>query len=79
MVTAIRADPRPGLDRDILIQTDVMKAPVVWLASEASSDINGRRFIGQFWDESVPIEERLEKASAPAAWPEKARQAIPPR
>ena len=72
-------DPRPGLDRDILIQTDVMKSPVVWLASEASSEINGRRFIGQFWDESAPIEERLEKASAPAAWPEKARQVIPPR
>ena len=72
-------DPRPGLDRDILIQTDVMKAPVVWLASEASSETNGRRFIGQFWDESLPIEERLERAGAPAAWPEKARQVIPPR
>jgi len=25
------------------------------------------------------MEERLEKAGAPAAWPEKARQVIPPR
>ncbi len=68
--------PDPELDRAALIQPDVMQAPVVWLASEESSEINGRRFIGYYWDDSLPIEERLEKAGAPAAWPQLGRQAI---
>ena len=32
--------------REGMIQPDVMRAPVVWLASEASDGINGQRFIG---------------------------------
>ena len=63
-------------DRSAMIQPEVMQAPVVWLASEDSNEINGRRFIAYFWDESLPLEERLEKAGAPAAWPQLGRQAI---
>jgi NAD(P)-dependent dehydrogenase (short-subunit alcohol dehydrogenase family) len=65
-------------DRDKLIKPEVMQAPVVWLASEASSACNGRRIIAYFWDESLPLAQRLEKASAPAAWPQLGRQAIFP-
>ena len=68
--------PEPGLDRSALIQPDVMQAPVVWLASDESAGVNGRRFIGYYWDESLSIEERLEKAGAPIAWPQLGRQAI---
>jgi NAD(P)-dependent dehydrogenase (short-subunit alcohol dehydrogenase family) len=64
--------------RDKLIQPEVMQAPVVWLASEASNGFNGQRIIAYFWDERVPLEERLHKASAPAAWPQLGRQAIVP-
>jgi hypothetical protein len=46
-----------------------VQAPVVWLASEASNGFTGKRIISYFWDESLPLEARLEKASAPAAWP----------
>jgi len=67
-----------GDARDKLIQPEVMQAPVVWLASEASNGLNGQRIIAYFWDERVPIEERLQKASAPAAWPQLGRQAIFP-
>ena len=63
-------------ERSDMIQPDVMQKPVVWLASEASEDINGRRFIGYHWDEDLPLDERLEKASAPAAWPQLGAQAI---
>ena len=70
--------PDADLDREALIKPEVMQAPVVWLASEESSEINGRRFIGIRWDESLPIEERLEKASAPVAWPQLGRQAVSP-
>ena len=63
-------------DRSDMIQPDVMQKPVVWLASEASDGINGQRFIGYHWDEDLPLEERLEKAAAPAAWPQLGAQAI---
>lgn len=75
--TYTNLSPRdPELDRSALLQPEVMRAPAVWLASEASAEINGRRFIGYYWDESLPIEERLEKAGAPAAWPQLGRQAV---
>ena len=70
--------PDTEYDRNAIIQPDVMQSPVVWLASEASNEINGRRFIAYNWDESLPLEERLEKASAPAAWPQLGRQSIRP-
>jgi hypothetical protein len=40
------------------------------LCSDAANDWNGRRIIAEFWDDSLPIGERLEKAGAPAAWPQ---------
>ena len=67
-----------GPSRDNMIQPVVMQAPVVWLASEASNGINGRRFIALDWDESLPLEERIEKASAPAAWPQLGQQSRRP-
>jgi 3-oxoacyl-[acyl-carrier protein] reductase len=67
-----------GSVRDQLIQPEVMQAPLVWLASEAANEFNGQRIIAYFWDERMPIEERLQKASAPAAWPQLGRQAIFP-
>ena len=52
------------------VRPEIMQAPVVWLASEASHQINGRRFVAYYWDENLPLEERLEKSGAPAAWPQ---------
>jgi len=71
--------PDAGYDRDALIQPEVMQTPAVWLASEASHACNGRRVIAYHWDERLPLDERLAKASAPAAWPQLGRQAISPR
>ena len=62
--------------RDQLIQPEVMQKPVVWLASDDSGEFNGRRIIAYNWDDSLPLEDRLEKCSAPAAWPQLGRQAI---
>ncbi len=67
-----------GFNRGALLQPEVMQAPVVWLASEASNEVNGRRFIGHYWDESLPLEERLERAGAPAAWPQLGKQSVYP-
>jgi len=55
-------------DRMALIRPDVMRAPVVWLASDEASEVTCRRFIARLWDEDLPPKERLEKAGAPAAW-----------
>ena len=65
-------------DRAALIQPDVMQAPVVWLASEASTSMHGQRVIAYYWDESLGLEERLAKAAAPLAWQQLGRQAIYP-
>ena len=62
--------------RDQMIEPEVMQKPVVWLASNDSGEFNGRRIIGYYWDDSLPLAERLEKCSAPAAWPQLGRQAI---
>ena len=62
-------------DPSLMLDPEVMQDPVVWLASDASDGFNGRRIIAQFWDEELPLAERLEKASAPAAWPQLGRQA----
>ncbi len=66
------------VDRAALIQPEVMEAPAVWLASDASRTVNGRRIIAYHWDENLTLEERLAKASAPAAWPQLGKQAITP-
>ncbi len=70
--------PPEGTSSRTLIQPEVMQAPVVWLASDAASDWTGRRIIAYHWDESLPLEERLEKCGAPAAWPQLGRQAVHP-
>ena len=62
--------------RDQLIHPEVMQNPVVWLASDDSGDFNGRRIIAYNWDDSLSLAERLERCSAPAAWPQLGRQAI---
>lgn len=63
-------------DRSTMLQAEVMQAPVRWLASTASDGFTGRRIIAQLWDENLPVQERLAKASAPAAWQSLGRQAI---
>lgn len=65
----------PETDRSSFINPEVMAAPVVWLASDASSNINGTRIRGVDWDERLPIGDRLAKASGPTAWPQLGRPA----
>jgi 3-oxoacyl-[acyl-carrier protein] reductase len=68
--------PNSTRDRNNLLQPDVMQAPAVWLASDASEGFTGRRIIAQRWDESLPLQQRLANASAPAAWQALGRQGI---
>lgn len=68
-----------GIDRAALIQPEVMVPPLLWLASEASNGVTGRRFIAALWDSDLPPAQAAEKAGAPAAWPSLGRQAIYPK
>jgi NAD(P)-dependent dehydrogenase (short-subunit alcohol dehydrogenase family) len=67
-----------AFDREKLIQPSIMMAPVVWLSSDESADVTGQRFIAYHWDDSLPVKERLEKAGAPAAWPQLGGKAVRP-
>jgi NAD(P)-dependent dehydrogenase (short-subunit alcohol dehydrogenase family) len=73
-----RMIPEDGVfvDRSLLVQPEVMSAPVAWLASEASNGINNMRFRGALWDPEVPVEQAIEAAGAPVAWTQLGAQAI---
>jgi len=70
--------PPEGASADALIQPEAMQSPAVWIASDDAGHWNGRRIIAYYWDDSLPLEERLEKCSAPAAWPQLGLQAVHP-
>ena len=70
--------PPEGATTDALIQPEAMQSPAVWIASDDASHWNGRRIIAYYWDDSLPLDERLEKCSAPAAWPQLGLQAVHP-
>ena len=63
-------------DRSLLVPRDVMAAPVVWLASDASNGINNMRFRAALFDPDLPSDQAAEAAGAPAAWPQLGNQAI---
>jgi 3-oxoacyl-[acyl-carrier protein] reductase len=50
------------------VQPEVMNAPILWLASDASNGVEGRRFIGTKWDPSIGVVAALQNASGPMAW-----------
>ena len=67
-----------AVGRAVLMRPEVMNGPAVWLASEESDGTNGMRLIAYYWDESLPLEQRLDQAAAPAAWPQLGKQSIIP-
>ena len=57
-----------GLPMSSFIDPEVMAAPIVWLASDASDGVTGRRFIARNWDPRLPPEQAAAAAGAPVAW-----------
>lgn len=53
-------------DRSKLVSPDLMKPPIVWLASDASAEVTGKRFVAQFFRPEDPLSA---PGCAPAAWP----------
>jgi len=56
-------------DRAALVQPEVMVAPISWLVSDGSDGVTDCRFVGRYWDTSLPPSEAAENSKAPAAWP----------
>jgi 3-oxoacyl-[acyl-carrier protein] reductase len=63
-------------DRGLLVQRDVMAAPVVWLASNASDGVNDMRFRAALFDPELAPQQAAEAAGAPIAWPQLGNQAV---
>ncbi len=55
-------------DRNFLIQPEVMRAPIVWLASRATDEVNGPALPRGAVRPRHPAGEAAEKAGAPVAW-----------
>jgi NAD(P)-dependent dehydrogenase (short-subunit alcohol dehydrogenase family) len=65
-------------DRSRMLQPEIMVPPLLWLVSDAASQVNARRFIAADWDASLPAEQAAAKAGAPIAWLGIARMPIEP-
>ncbi|MBM3486536.1 MAG: SDR family oxidoreductase [Alphaproteobacteria bacterium] len=69
---AVGDKSRSGADGNLL-DPAVMRAPIRWLASDLSNGVNGRRFIGRLWDDTLPPAEAAKKCGAPIGFdPKKA-------
>jgi 3-oxoacyl-[acyl-carrier protein] reductase len=49
----------------VLLQPDIIVAPVLWLASDHGAQVTGRRFVGKDWDDSLPLAQAAEGACEP--------------
>lgn len=58
----------PGGTATGLLPPDIMAAPIVWFASDASDHITGRRFIAARWNSALTEAQAAQAAGAPAAW-----------
>lgn len=48
-----------------LLESEVMIAPILWLASTLSDGVTGRRYVGKFWKPDMPIERGVAAAYEP--------------
>ena len=61
-------------DRSKLLRPEVMVPPAVFLCSDESAHISGRRFAAAQWNDALPLAERLDVCTEPVAW----RQLVEP-
>ena len=66
-------------DRSTLVPPSVMAPLIQFLVSDASNDVNGRRFIGALWKPEASIQENMTVSSTVSGWPESVATALAPR
>ena len=67
------------VDRNRLVSPAAMVAPLCYLASDASDGVTGMRFLASKWTIDGDPAANLERAMAPAAWPDLATPAGAPK
>ena len=55
-----------SMSNPILIEPELMKAPIVWLISDETNEISGMRYDAKPWDPSKPAAEEAERIGAKA-------------
>ncbi len=70
--------PDTQFPRDKLIKPEIMRAPIVWLASPGAEGVTGRRFVARLCDAALAPDEAARGASAPVAWEGYGAQAARP-
>jgi NAD(P)-dependent dehydrogenase (short-subunit alcohol dehydrogenase family) len=68
-----------GVPSDKLIPAEVMGPPMLWLASDDSNGVTGRRFIARKWDVSMAPSKAAEIAGDPVAWTGYGTAGVQPR
>jgi 3-oxoacyl-[acyl-carrier protein] reductase len=76
--TRLVGDNFTAAEKQKLIQPEIMVTPLLWLVSNATDQITGKRFIAAFWDKNLAADQAAEKCSALMAWQQLGRQAIFP-
>ena len=66
--TAMITDEAMWPDRGKLVQPPQLVPPLVWLASDASDGVTGRRFIAQDWDPGLDSAAAAVLSGAAAGW-----------
>jgi 3-oxoacyl-[acyl-carrier protein] reductase len=51
-----------------LLPPEIMAAPMIWLASEASNTVTGRRIVAAKWNPTLWTDQAAQAASSPVAW-----------
>lgn len=65
--SATRMGDPTGMEKGLL-PAEIMGPPMVWLASDSSDGVSGRRFIAARWNANLSGGQAAQAASAPAAW-----------
>ncbi len=76
-MTATRMTERAG-DPSTMLPPQIMAPPIVWLASDASDGVTGRRFIAAKWNSALSAAQAAQAAGSPVAWTGYGDRAITP-
>jgi 3-oxoacyl-[acyl-carrier protein] reductase len=68
--SARKSEANRGGDERALLSPDVMRAPILWLASSESDDVTACRFTGKLWDTDVAPAEAARGAATRAGFTE---------
>lgn len=67
-----------GFDRKDLIPASAMVPPILYLCSDAASNLTGFRYVAKFWDTALPPERAEKQCRVPIAWPDLAQNPVWP-